>query len=1252
MTDNDDNEESLLRSVALQNANSIRLARQRAEQELLAAQAALRESTQRITDILESITDGFVAIDSQWRYTYVNPKAEEILRPLRKTPENLIGEVLWQEFPDLLNTPVEQHYRRAMTERVTIEFEFFYPALHCWFGIRIYPAKDGLAIYFQDITRRKQAEEELRQQREWFQVTLASIGDAVITTDTQGQVTFLNPVAEQITGWTADEARGRPLETVFNIINEKTRVPTPNPIAKVLREGIVVGLANHTALIGKNGTETAIEDSAAPIRDTQGNISGAVMVFHDVSGRRKAEDALRSNEEWLRAIFNQAAVGIAVTNLDGRFLETNKRFADIVGYTRDELQQHTFADITHPDDLPETRDHMGQLLAGKISDYSLEKRYVKKDRTVVWSLTTVTLLSDAPDKPGRFIGVIEDISLRKQAEEVRARLAAIVESSDDAIVSKTLDGIIATWNSGAERIFGYAADEVIGQPIMVLIPPDRVEEEQALLKSLKRGEKIEHYETVRVRKDGKLLNIALTVSPVKDAQGNIIGASKIARDITQQKEVEERLRRSEQELRALADSIPQLAWMAEPDGNIFWYNQGWYEYTGTTLQQMAGWGWQSVHDPDILPLVLTRWQESIRTGISFEMEFPLRGADGVFRWFLTRVNPLRDADGRVLRWFGTNTDVDQVKRMRDALQDETRILELLNETGIALGLKLDVRGLIDAVTDAATQLSGAQFGAFFYNTTNEQGDALLLYALSGAPRNAFAGFDQPRATPLFGPTFRGEAPIRCDDVLTDPRYGKMAPHRGLPPGHPPVRSYLAVPVISRSGEVIGGLFFGHAAIGVFTARTERLIVGIAAHAAVAIDNARLYEVAQRAAAEREQLLANERAARAEAVRIGAMKDEFLANLSHELRTPLSAILGWAQVLRRGVKDTSDLNNGLDVIERNARMQAQLIEDLLDMSRIASGKVRLDIQPVVPIAFIEAAVETVRPAAEAKGIRLEKLLDPNAGPVPGDPHRLQQVVWNLLANAIKFTPRDGKVQIVLERVNSHLELRVADTGVGIKPEFLGHVFERFQQADASATRKYGGLGLGLAIVKNLVELHGGTVRVESPGEGRGTTFIVHLPLMVVHSGSRREERTHPSTPPFLPSGFKNLDLSGVKILVVDDERDARDLIRRVLADCDADVFTAANAHDGILLIEKERPHVLVSDIGMPDVDGFEFLKRVRALGGERGGKVPAIALTAFARSEDRTRALHAGYLVHVSKPVEPSELIATVASIAGRTGMTQ
>lgn len=617
---------------------------------------------------------------------------------------------------------------------------------------------------------------------------------------------------------------------------------------------------------------------------------------------------------------------------------------------------------------------------------------------------------------------------------------------------------------------------------------------------------------------------------------------------------------------------------------------------------------------------------------------------------LERFSKIQFVDGRNVGRVWSFRDITERRRTEEALQDETRILELLNKTGIALAGKLDLQALVQSVTDAATQLSGAEFGAFFYNTTDQSGDAFMLYTLSGAPREAFEQFGRPRATPLFGPTFRGEGAIRCDDVLKDSRYGKMEPHRGMPRGHLPVRSYLAVPVVSRTGDVIGGLFFGHSATGVFNERAERIIVGVAAQAAVAIDNARLYEAAQNAAEERNKLLESERAARAAAERMSDMKDQFLANLSHELRTPLSAILGWSQVLRRGTRGEADVQKGLEAIERNARVQTQLIEDLLDMSRIASGKVRLDIQPMQPASAIEAAIETVRPAAEVKGIRLEKLLDSAAGPISGDPNRLQQIIWNLLSNAIKFTPKGGKVQILLARVNSQIEISVADTGIGIKPEFLAHVFERFRQADASAARMHGGLGLGLSIVKQLVELHGGTVRVDSSGEGRGATFTVELPLAVVHRNVYDRERLHPKTSTAGSSEFRAMDLSGVKVLVVDDEVDARDLIGRVLGDCDAEVLTAGSAAEALAIIERERPHVLVSDIGMPHVDGFELLRRVRALGEARGGKLPAIALTAFARSEDRTRALRSGFLVHVSKPVEPSELVATVASVSGRSGI--
>ena len=399
---------------------------------------------------------------------------------------------------------------------------------------------------------------------------------------------------------------------------------------------------------------------------------------------------------------------------------------------------------------------------------------------------------------------------------------------------------------------------------------------------------------------------------------------------------------------------------------------------------------------------------------------------------------------------------------------------------------------------------------------------------------------------------------------------------------------------------------------------------------------------RRAAAERERLLAAEQWARAEAERVSRMKDEFLATLSHELRTPLGAILGWTQVLKRKTAD-AEITQALEVIERNTRAQVRLIDELLDMSRITAGKIRLDAQPVLPIDVVRAAIETVTPAAEAKALRLEVVLDPVAGPVYGDPGRLQQAIWNLLSNAIKFTPKGGRVRVALQRAESRVEISVADTGVGIRRDFLAHVFERFRQADASTTRRHGGLGLGLSIVKHLVELHGGTVQAESAGEGRGATFSVRLPVAALGM-THVVERLHGAGAPAL-ADYLIADLTGLKVAVVDDDADTRALVGKVLRDCGAQVVVADSAAAALRLVAQERPALLLTDIGMPELDGYGLLRELRALGG--AGAIPAIALTAFARAEDRTRALREGFRLHLAKPVEPAELVATVASVAGR-----
>ena len=568
---------------------------------------------------------------------------------------------------------------------------------------------------------------------------------------------------------------------------------------------------------------------------------------------------------------------------------------------------------------------------------------------------------------------------------------------------------------------------------------------------------------------------------------------------------------------------------------------------------------------------------------------------------------------------------ESARQLDREMREQKELLETLNRAGRLLSAELNLDKLAQGVTDAAAELSGAQFGAFFYNVDDERGERHTLYAVSGVPREAFSHFPMPLNTELFGPTFRGEAAVRIDDVRTDARYGHDSAHYEMLTGHLPVTSYLAVPVMSRAGDVLGGLFFGHESAGMFREREERLVVGLAAQAAVAMDNARLYRQAQEA---------------------NRMKDEFLATLSHELRTPMNAIMGWAQLLREGKLDAATTDRAVQTIDRNARVQTQLISDILDVSRIVSGKLRLDVRPVELVRAVEAALDTIRPAAEARDIDVQTALDAGAGLVSGDADRLQQVVWNLLSNAIKFTPSGGRVHVRLVRIEPHVQLTVQDSGIGIDRDFLPHVFERFRQGDSSSTRPHGGLGLGLALVRDLVELHGGTVQLSSAGRDQGATFTVKLPVI----GAVRPPA--PELPPAAPESATMAALAGsrrgVNVLLVDDEADARDLFKAVLEGSGARVTAVGSGAEAYSSFTTSPPDVVVSDIEMPEENGYDLIRRLRGLPEERGGRIPAAALTAYARAEDRIRALRAGFQHHVTKPVQPAELVAVVASLVRRS----
>jgi PAS domain S-box-containing protein len=816
------------------------------------------------------------------------------------------------------------------------------------------------------------------------------------------------------------------------------------------------------------------------------------------------------SEEWWRVTLSSIADAVIVTDRAAKVVFMNPVAESLTGWTNDEAIDKPLEDVFRIIDetsravleIPAT----GVLRTGEAALAGNPVLISRNGPEITIADSSAAPIRDADGNTFGVVLVFRDATRDKEAHTAQAYLASIIESSDDAIVGKTLQGVITSWNKAAERMFGYSPSEAIGRQIYLIIPPERHTEESEILARLKRGERIDHYETIRQRKDGTLIHVSLTVSPIKDASGNIIGASKIARDITEK------------------------------------------------------------------------------------------------------------------------------KRAEAELKEGHEVLEILNRVGKELASELDLQKVAQTLTDAATAVTGAAFGAFFYNIVDEHGVSYMLHALSGASRDQFGHFPVPRSTELFGPTFRGEA-IRIDDVKKDARYGKNSPYFGMTAGHLTVTSYLAVPVVSHSGEVLGGLFFGHPAQGVFTDRHERIVTGLAGQAAAAMDNARLYE--------------GMRKAHSEAETANRLKDEFLATVSHELRTPLNSILGWARLLHSGQLDTESSVQALETIERSALAQGQIIEDILDVSRIITGKLRLDVATVDIGKLLADAVQSMRPTADVKGVSLKTVLDTKTNLIWGDAQRLQQVIWNLLSNAIKFTSKGGRVQVALSRINSQVEIRVNDTGKGIKPEFLPHVFERFRQADSSTTRTHGGLGLGLAIVRHLTELHGGSVTAESPGEGLGATFTITLPLAVLREESRLAEPvTHDL--PRVREG-RGQELVGVRVLVVDDEPNACELLRIALTHSGAEVRVCNTVQEALATLKEWKPDVLLSDIGMPGEDGYELIRQVRSLPHKEGGSVPAAALTAYATSQDRLKALTAGFQSHIAKPVEPTELTVVVAILSGKRG---
>ncbi|WP_370569764.1 PAS domain S-box protein [Sphaerospermopsis sp. LEGE 00249] len=771
-----------------------------------------------------------------------------------------------------------------------------------------------------------------------------------------------------------------------------------------------------------------------------------------------------------------------------------------------------------------------------------------------------------------------------------ARFRRLKDANIIGVIITDIKGGILEANDAFLNMVGYTREELLAGRINCrkMTPPEYLEKSDRSIVELIDQGVCQPFEKQYIRKDGSLVNVLLGLALLEDNSDQVIG---FVVDVSKRKKAEDSLRKQEEKLRLITDSLPVQISYVDAQQRYRFNNQRYEEWFGIPIAEIYGKHIKEILGESVYQKIVP-YVKTVLSGNQVTYETKLLHQNGKIHDTSVTYIPQFNQQGKVEGFVALIRDITEQKQAENALKQSEEKFRKLTEKVRVIPWEADPKT-----------------GNFTY--IGLQTEEILGYSLTDCYSDNF-----------------WEEHIHPEDKEWAVKYCLMSSqteenyefeYRMLAADGRVVWLYDIVNVVrSKDGaKQIHGFMIDI---------TER----------------------KQAEQEREQILAREKAARTEAEAANRIKDEFLATLSHELRTPLNAMLGWTQLLRSRKFDEATTARALETIDRNSRSLAQLIEDVLDVSRIIRGKLRLNMSSVEIVPVIEAAIDTVRPAADAKHICIESEFDPAVGVVIGDANRLQQIVWNLLSNAVKFTPKGGKVEVKIQRIKSRVQIQVSDNGAGIATEFLPHVFERFCQADSSTTRSHGGLGLGLAIVRHLVELHGGTVFATSPGLEQGATFIVNLPMKAVIN-----EDDTPKSQPFLTNSesvnYQLSILENVRVLVVDDEADTRNLLTTILGQYGAQVTAVASTQEAMTALSQFHPDILISDIGMPEEDGYTLIRKVRSLPSNEGGKIPAVALTAYARSEDRTQALLAGFQLHIPKPVNPGELAAVVANLAGRTG---
>jgi PAS domain S-box-containing protein len=963
----------------------------------------------------------------------------------------------------------------------------------------------GFSKITRDLTERKQAEENaqrlmqeeaarraaeeqaqvIQEQREKLRITLASIGDAVVSTDAGGTVTFLNPVAERLTGWREEDARGKPLDDIFKIINEKTRRPTENPAEKARKEGVIVGLANHTVLVSKDGVERPIDDSAAPIKNDKEETIGVVLVFRDVTERRRTEAALRQSEaetrrllEFHEAVMANMGEGIYTVDAKGLVTYMNPAAERMFGWEHGELLGRRMHDMTHykrPDGSPfpiEECSGFKVLHEGKVLK-DFDDVFIKKDGSffpVRYSSAPLT----SGDKVSGLVVVFRDVTERKQTEHELRFQARLLDTVGQAAIVADPEGTIIYWNRFAESLYGYTKTEALGQNVVELIvPPESVASANEIMDQLRSGKNWSGESVVR-RRDGSTFPAFVTDTPMFDEQNKLKAVVGISVDITKQKHVEGALR-------FLADASATLATIVD-------YQSTLQKVVGLAVPHFADWCAADMVEPD----------------------------------------------GSLNRLAVVHSDPAKVQFAMDLSQKYPGSPE--SPHGVPKVLRTGESDMMTAIPDALIVQSA-----------------------------------------------------------TDETHLKLLRELGL-------RSYMCVPLKGR-GKMLGVITFVAAESGRrYTQEDLVFAEELARRASIAIENAQIY---------------------AELRDADRRKDEFLAMLAHELRNPLAPIRNSLQILKMPRVDAATAEHTTEIMERQVQHLIRLVDDLLDVSRVMRGKIELRPERVKLPTVVARAVETAQPLIEAQRHLFTIHLPPEALTLDADPVRLAQIIGNLLTNAAKYTDPNGHIQLLAQREEDYVVLRVKDNGIGMAPEMLAHVFELFMQVDHGATRTQGGLGIGLTLVKNLVEMHGGTIEAHSAGLGKGSEFVVRLPL----ARQCDDETTGDSE-----QGRQDAPQSGHRLLVVDDNKDAANSLAVLLRLKGHDVRVV---HDGLSALEtakKYRPEIIFLDIGMPGMDGYEVARRLRQQSDLKN--IVLAAVTGWGQQEDRRRTKEAGFNYHLVKPPEP------------------